>query len=250
MATLSVRIDDALRDELEDMAAATGVSSSEVIRQALEVRLGRDVRSDWDAPRSLSMADRHTLALLHTILARLDSSESEYHETRAAVLQNGWTGEYENEFAAIDRELTLAECKMVWDVLDMFRVLRSSIEAVGVDAVRRIDEHAEAFLVFGGFDLNDTIEGRMLGYVRHLFASDRWSELKADMLARSDGGNSHSPRLAVYTRMLTAFTPIWNDKVQSFLSGHGRQHLDQSELAAVVEAAYHPSSRRDRTGRS
>lgn len=237
MATISVRIEEPLRVELEELAGAQGVSVSEVIRQALEARLGRDVQRDWSAPRSMSMQDRHLLALLHEVLERLDPDEADYHRSRINVLNRGFTGEYGDEFAAVGDELALSDCGLVWDILDMFRVIHASVADVGMEKVRSLGEHAEAALTFRGFDANDELEGQMLGYARHLVAHDRWTDLAECFGDERERGNSHVPLLRVYQRMLEVYRPIWQRIITGPGRGAGRYMLSEPELAELVDAS-------------
>lgn len=240
MATISLRIDEPLRAELEDLAKSQDVSVSEIIRQAIEGRLGRDVKQAWSAPRSMSKFDRHQLALLHEVLAQFDPDEADYHRSRADVLNRGFTGEYGAEFVAVEDELALSDCKLLWDILDMFRVIKASVANIGITKIRSLDAHAEATLTFGGFDLNDELEGQLLSYAQYLVAHDRWADLAEHFGENSDRGNSHCPKLDVYRRMLEAYRPIW----QRLISGHGRGAdryvLTETELAELIQASRYP----------
>lgn len=236
MVTISVRVEELLKDELDELAKAQGVSVSEIIRQAIEARLGHDVPRELPAPRSMSKSDRHLLALLHEVLGQLDPDEADYHLSRIDVLNRGFTGEYGNEFSAVEDELSLSDCKLVWDILDMFSVIQSSMKKIDVENLRSLDEHAEVALTFGGFDANNELEGQMLAYARHLVASGRWTALTTYFGDAADRGNSHMPRLDIYRRMLEAHRPIW----QHLLSGHGRGAdryvLNEVKLAELVKA--------------
>ena len=129
MATISLRVEDEIRDELEEIAAGEGVSVSELIRRAIEALLGRDVQVDRSAPSSLPKRDRLHLSLLHRIAQMLepDDGEADYHGSMIDVLQRGYTGGYYREFDSIDDELSLNDCELVLDILNMFRVVKSSL---------------------------------------------------------------------------------------------------------------------------
>lgn len=234
MTTISVRFDEEVREELEELGRRKGLSVSEVIRQAVETRLGRNAEPNWPAPRTMSKPDRHVLVLLHEILQQLAPDEAEYHRRQAEVLARGYTGNYDDEFVGIDDELALADCRLLWDILDMFRVLKASIADIGDEALARIGEDAEIALTFAGFDLSDEREGQMLGYARHLVDNDRWTDLAEHFDATHDRGNSHLPLLSSYQHMLEAFQPIWRDVVHA--GGRRRYVLSEAELAQVVEA--------------
>jgi uncharacterized protein YfbU (UPF0304 family) len=131
----------------------------------------------------------------------------------ATVLREGYAGEYGEVFVDMRSEVARSECKLLWDILDMFRNLEVSIDrlpavdrdALGVDNERQ--------LRFGGFDRNDPRERRLLGYVHYLVGRGRWAELKPRLAELGDDGNSHSRRLPSYERMLTAYAPIHEQNV-------------------------------------
>ena len=239
MVTISVRVEDDLKDRAEEAASGEGMSVSEWTRHLMGVQLGLDV-PEWSAPTSLSKRDRRQLALLHRILQLVsdDEHETAHHETMIEVLECGYTGEYSNEFISIFDELPLAECRLVWDILDMFRVIGASVDKVGVEAVRALDEHAEHALQFRGFDFNDPREGRLAGYAAHVIRSGRWSELALYFDDKHERGNSHAPVLDSYLRMNRAFQPMWEAMIHG--SGRGRYHLNEEELNEIVQAWYYP----------
>ena len=192
------------------------------------------------------MHDRRTLSLLHRILARVLPEEANdvdgdaaYQLERAEVLEKGFTQEYWVEFAGISTELSNRDCKRVMDILDMFRIARYSLtelEKAGTPASKELVED----LRFCGFDHNDPLEGQMADYVRHLVADDRWSE-QANFIDGPTGGNSHSPTLERYLRMLAEYRRIragrpWSGRRDAYL-------LTSDELTAVAAARTHPDNR-------
>lgn len=239
MPTISVRVEDDLKDRAEEAAAGEGMSVSEWTRQVMRAELGLDV-PEWSAPTSLSKRDRRQLALLHRIvqLTSDDEDEIKQHETMIDVLEHGLTGEYTREFVSISDELPLEECRLVWDILDMFRVIEASIDNVGVEAIRALDEHAEHALRFRGFDFNDRRESRLADYAAHLVQGGRWTELAVYFDDKHERGNSHAPMLDSYLRMRLVFQPIWETKIHG--PDRGRYHLTENELHEVVRAWYYP----------
>ena len=233
MVTISVRVDDELRGDLEEIARAQGASVSEIIRQAIETRLGRDDRDDRNspAPRSMSTPDRHMLALLHQILGRLDPDEADYHGSRIDVFNRGFAAEYGSEFGMVEDELTHSDCKLVWDILDMFSVIQASVAKLGIE---------QAALTFFGFDANDDLEGQMLAYAQYLVTSRRWTSLAHRFDEEAERGNSHMPRLAVYRRMLEVYRPIWQRIMSTNGRGEDRYVLNEAELAELVDASRYP----------
>jgi uncharacterized protein YfbU (UPF0304 family) len=239
VATMSVRVEDDLKTLAEDAAEAQGLSVSEWTRSLMQTHLGLDV-PERSAPVSMPKRDRVQLALLHRLLQRSTDNEDEiaYHETRIEVLQHGLTAEYADEFYAFSDELPLSECRLVWDLLDMFTVLQRTAEKIGVDAVRTLDEHAEHALRFRGFDFNDRREGRLGDYADHLIRNGRWTDFAIYFDNEHERGNSHAPVLDSYLRMLDVFRPIWKSLLEG--AGRGRYELTEDELRAVVQAWYYP----------
>lgn len=239
VATISVRVEGELRDRAEETAASAGMSISEWTRHLMRSELGMEV-PDWSAPTSLSKRERLHLVLLHRLARSLteEIDETEHHGRMVEVLEHGFAAEYSDEFAAIYDELAFEECRLVMDILDMFRVLGSSAEAVARDAVEQMGEHAEHALAFAGFDFNSSREGRMADYAGYLIRQGRWTELAVHFDDEHERGNSHMPMLDTYLRMLAVYKPIWENIVRGV--GRGRYLLDEDELAQVVRAWPYP----------
>jgi uncharacterized protein YfbU (UPF0304 family) len=262
VAVITLRVDDATRDEVERVARTRGVTVSELLRQAIAEVVGHkevlreaigdmfgeevDVRRT-DVPRSMSLVDRHMLALLHEILDHLDPSDGqddkvEGHRRLIEVLQAGFTGEYVDEFLALQPEISVNECELLWDLLDMFRILKASMAKLDPSQVAALGEHADHALTFQGFDIQDPRESRLLGYARHLIKTGRWEDLAEHFDNKHERGNSHSRRLPTYRRMLASFQPIWKEKVSGRGFGPDGFLLTPEELAEVVKAWPHPSA--------
>lgn len=251
MKTLTVRMADRDYDELARVAASRGTTLSELARDTLATLLSRGVdqegRALGDAPDSLDAVTRHQLALLHRILAHVvgveDSGVDEQELARAEVLEQGYVEEYSNEFFAIEPELSRRESDWVQDVLEMFENLESSFHALTATERTSLGEHAEHRVTFDGFDLNDRLESRLLGYTNYLIAQGRWEPL-AKHLTR-DRGNSHSPRYDVYDRMREVYLPIWKIKLREGAHTFDRSahHFDVDEIGRIIAAAVHPSRR-------
>jgi uncharacterized protein len=239
MATVTIRLDDDTREELEEIARTRGVTLSVLLREQIDALLGRQVPMRDDVPHALSFQQRQMLEQQHEILALLheDEYESRYHHTMAEVLREGYAGEYDRVFAAMQSEMSRAECKLLWDILDMFRVLSASVDRLSAADRASLGDDNEDRLRFGGFDLNDSREGRLLGYVRHLVGTDRWTEIGPRLADIGDNGNSHSQRFPSYERMLTVYMPIHEDSARG-KRGHSIDAwlLTVDELRQVAEA--------------
>ncbi|MEU4391419.1 YfbU family protein [Kribbella sp. NPDC023855] len=78
-------------------------------------------------------------------------------------------------------------------------------------------------------------------YARWLVSNGKWQQ-HTDVFSRAnDRGNSHSPRLGAYRRMLEAYEPIWRGVVRR--GGRTDYLLTADELRQVAAAALHPSRR-------
>lgn len=253
MAVLNIRVDDRVRDQLKELAAAQGVSLSEYVRdllmEAVVPVLQRTVEhGDEPAPESMRIVDRQVLSLLHRILGRVLPEDAndvdgdlEYQLMRARILEEGYTGAYWYETAGFSRELSKRDCDRVSDILQMFRIITSSIDRHSKDG-SPVSEKLAYQLEFQGFDHNDSLEGHMAGYVDFLMRDgERWTELKPQ-LERNDNGNSHSRVLDTYLRMLAEYRRIMDSRERGF------SRLDyllyEDELEQIVDARVHPSNRR------
>lgn len=249
MAVLNVRIDDHYHELLREKASKEGQSLSEFIRDRLiaaiePVRFTDD--SDVASPETLTLVERQQLALLHRILARvlpedanLEDGDEADQLRLAKALEEGFVGGYETEFIGLRPELTKSQCSFVMDVLDMFRIITFSLDELGKkpEDITPSDTYR---LEFQGFDHNDPLEGHMASYVEHLTSGGRWSEL-TPQIQKADGGNSHSPMLEVYQRMLAEHRRIRSTRPRGF--NRKSYLLNADELAQVAESAIHPDNR-------
>ena len=245
MATITLRVEDSTRDKLEQLAKARGTSVSELLRETIADLLGtrRELVTD-QTPRSLNMKDRRMLALLHEILDRVDpDGEAGDHRRQIDALERGFTDEYAYEFGALEPELSLAECTLVHDILEMFTVLESSVARLDEKAQAELDDDARHVLVFAGFDLNDSRESRLLGYARHLINTERWEAMAGHFDDQHERGNSHMPTLARYQRMLTAFRAIVARKTKTAGLTLTAYQFGIDALREVGGAAYNPPQR-------
>lgn len=251
MAVLNVRVDDHVRDQLKELADEEGVTLSEYVRDILlaavvPVWAGELRHGDEPAPESMRLIDRKTLSLLHRILGQVlpenangEDGDIEYQLERAKILEAGYTAEYWKQVAGFRTELSRRDCGRVSDILQMFRILTFSTTRLS-ESGEPIDEKLENRLKFRGFDHNDPLEGHMASYVEHLMGDGRWEELKPYAVA-SDNGNSHSPVLDVYSRMLTEYRKVMDGRGQGFdLNDY---FLTREELERIAEARVHPSKR-------
>jgi uncharacterized protein len=242
---ISLRVDDDARGQLQELASARDLSLSEVLRELIDDSLGRsEERESWlHAPASLSRSQRLTLSLLHSVLAELQDTDAEFHEQVVEILQRGYAGDYDRLFLGLEPELSRAECSLVWDILDMFRTLAHSLNALPEEIRDSLVPDVLRRLHFGGFDGNHRLEGRMLGYLHFLMKTDRWAEFK-ERLPEIDGGNSHMPLLPSYERMLAAYRAARARREAERGIGPGSWALPVDDLREIAEAWPHPDAPR------
>lgn len=244
-ATLTLRVDDDTKIALEAVAAARGTTLSEVLRLAIDTTLDRSVDNQPGRQAqvtTLSVRDRHNLALKHDMLALLseDDFEKKYHETRSRIFHEGLTYEYGQEFDHFYPELSYGDCRLVRDVFSMFDSIKASLSSLATDDPAEPLTDSELYrLRFRGFDGNDSREGHMATYVKHLLDEDLWQSIKEDWKA-ADRGNSHAPTLAAYLRMLKVYGPMW----QAVMDRHSFSGplLTTAELRQIAEAWNYPQA--------
>lgn len=254
MATITVRIEDSVRNALQAKADEERQTLSDFVRDCLQdaVFSFRDAdkatgsRSEGFEPETLSPLDRHKLALLHRILARVlpeDANDvdgdSAHQLERANVLERGFTREYSMEFAGLRSELNSKHCDFVMDVLELSRIALYSINYLREEGVD-VDDSLERSLKYSGFDHNDSLELQMSSYVRFLVSEEKWVEQKDFVLGRARG-NSHSQMIPVYSRMLTEYREIKQNRARRV--GMMDYHLTVEELQRIAAAQIHPSNR-------
>ena len=251
MATLNVRIEDHVRDALQERADDRGLTLSNYVRGLLleatvPVQLGKANR-DGFAPETMSAMDRKMLSLLHRILARVLPDEAndvdgdlEYQLERAAVIEKGFTGDYDTEFYGIERELSARDCERVKDILDMFRIIEYSVSQLARDGIPLEDETVRS-LEYLGFDFNKLLEGHMADYVEYLVSQGRWEERKPD-LEGPGRGNSHMSTLDLYMRMLAEYRRLKDTRPRT--TRRTDYLLARDELLTIAAATIHPSNRK------
>jgi uncharacterized protein YfbU (UPF0304 family) len=160
---------------------------------------------------NLTKFERLTLANQFRILANLEPSSASDWKANAAILEQGYSGQYPSLFPGYSEELTPEECAEVEEILDMYRVLG--------DAYERLPDHGGLTcnqVTFGGFDGNHEI--KQFAYAGFLVRDQaKWGELKNAEL------NSHSQRLPKYRAMLA----VWKSLAES-------HDLSAEEALAIV----------------
>ncbi len=142
---------------------------------------------------SLTRKERLFLANQCQILEKLYPNQAESIAYQREAVEEGYELEYSSIAEHIYKD-TLGRdgCIEVLDILNLFECLGRAYEPLKNKTT--IKDYEVTFL---GFDGNDTIEIKYLGYARHLRDGHRFENLKIKDL------NSHIGMLDVYRRMLT-----------------------------------------------
>jgi uncharacterized protein YfbU (UPF0304 family) len=226
MATVSFRVSDELKRELDELSAEKGINLSKLFRLALEKIKDELLFGSYErATLQLSLKDRLFLSNQYRILECLDPGAVAHHRHNREIVEKGYEVRYpalaETFRAGIDIDL----CREALDILDMFALLGLSYDAAGAPA--GVDRLA---LRFDGF--NADFEEELLAYVRYFILKlDRYPSLRA---SDDDNFAARAPMLEVYRRMLA----VWDE------IGRGRL-MTSAEIARIAEArtARHEHSR-------
>ncbi len=238
MATITLRLDDQVRDDLENLARNQGVTLSELLRVTLIRLVGRDADTPPHVPPSLEITQRHNLRLLHKLMAEVGpEDERDHHRRQAEVLEEGFTANYYSVFAGIAfPEMTKTDAALVYDLLDAFTVLESSLDKLDDNARAGLGGGAEDALTFRGFDHNDSQEVRLAGFAKHLIDKGRWSTMAHHFDDEHEGGNSHMPTLSFYRRVLAAYKAVLQERKRT-VSDFEAYRFDAEALREVLAAA-------------
>ena len=241
MKTITLRVPDDLRTLIAEAAEANGQSQSDYMRQAIEIHVNRvnpkHDRQPADKNITLTSYERASLILQHqAVLAaqgRLSEEvySAEWYERAIEVLERGYEGEYPRLVPSHAETLSAYDCELVWDILDMFRVIHFSVEALGKNGWDAIGiENAEWFGKFKGFDYQRERESQMASYTEYLVRSGRWTEQEEFV---KKGLNSHTQMLPTYQSMLGVFKPLWREAAR----GGGSSRLSTQDLRKILLAA-------------
>jgi uncharacterized protein YfbU (UPF0304 family) len=164
----------------------------------------------------LNKFERLLLMNQYHILSLLDQSNADHYDKLRDALENGYAASYQEDlFAGIFDGLSVEECALVLEAMDMYLALQRSYEALNAKT-----EIEEGRTRFPGFDSN--YEPAQVGYARFVVEKEgHFSDLKP----ASEDFVSHTPMLDQYRRMLD----VWK------LSGN-RYDLTRDDISAILGA--------------
>jgi uncharacterized protein YfbU (UPF0304 family) len=167
-------------------------------------------------PKTLSIVERQILANQFRILATQDEDNNEDYETKAEILEKGYTGEYDEVFNVYSDEVDYETCRETSEILNMYRRINNVIGLLTEEEKATLNlERIE----FKGFDANNNSHFHYMTFM--VGKLDKWQEHNGNYL------NSHSAiPLMNYKRMLEYQNGVLND--QKF-------DLDIDDLRNLIE---------------
>tara|TARA_R110000868_G_scaffold39376_1_gene137068 strand:+ start:28285 stop:28998 length:714 start_codon:yes stop_codon:yes gene_type:complete len=204
MATVSFRISDELKRELDELSAEKGYHLSKLFRKAIE-DLRDAMRHGPDGGAfDLSLKDRLMLSNQYRILEKLDPDHAERHATHREILTSALETHYVTLLDGFTNDLNLEVSHEVMDILAMFTRLRLSYDHLGGSSSIQPQD-----IEFSGFD--PQFEGEMLSFAQFYIQKlgrHRWlGEALGNAL------ESAMPMQDIYRRMLVAWRAIGISKV-------------------------------------
>jgi uncharacterized protein YfbU (UPF0304 family) len=169
------------------------------------------------AEMKLDTKDRLILSNQYKILESLYPNEACDYKQHRTIVEHGYELFYSELTTHIYDGLNDNHCREVLDILEMYRRLSCDYKQLK----DRGDINATD-VKFGGFDGNN--ESSYLLFHEFLIEQGKFSE--------SPAGNSHTPSLAIYRRMLEDWKPRRN-----------KDQLNLADIQAIVKARIHPDNR-------
>lgn len=165
----------------------------------------------------LTEKERLSYILQLMTLEKLDPIDETFKNLRTA-LEEGFTIHYSDlKETFLHNELSIENCRLVLDVLDMYRGLIYSANILKWENKEKVK--------FPGFDCNHSLEVKMYSYAKYFLDDlDRYNEIKK--LSYGDY-NSHMEMLPKYTRMLS----IWQK-----LSIDDKYRMSENTMNQILNA--------------
>ena len=145
----------------------------------------------------MELTEKERLAFIFQlrILEKLYPDEATHFAKKSNALEQGFTYEYGLIAEGLHTELSVADCKEVLNILDMYSAITFSLKELAKNDTLR-NHHLAKFI---GFDGNT--ETSLMLYVRYYIIDlNRFEELKEGPLPSY---NSHMPMLNTYQKMLS-----------------------------------------------
>lgn len=220
VVTVSFRIDDELKEQLDRLSERHGLNVSHVFRRALaekadELQHGPNRRGGLN----LTVKERLVLVNQYRTLAALYPDERHHYLRHVEALESGYELHYRELTVRFADGLSAEDSREVLDILDMYSDLRFSFghlkDKTGIE---------EFEIEFPGFDGNN--ESERMAYARYFTIElDRFNSLHSGI--KKHGLNSHMPTLNIYRRML----PVWRERRKAEIPP-----LSAVDIRAILDA--------------
>ena len=166
-------------------------------------------------PKTLTIVERQILANQFRILANIYDDNS--FLIKAEILENGYTGKYNEVFDVHIEEISFDVCKETEEILQMYRVIDKAIKSLNPEEANELDLEK---IKFEGFDANNDPHYYYAEFM--IEKLELWQEYK-DMYL-----NSHSrASLNKYKRMLK----IYKSKISET-----KWELDKTDLEDIIKS--------------
>jgi uncharacterized protein len=200
MATVSIRLDDDLKERLDRVSESRGLNSSAVIRSAIEEKIAALGRSEpIHSPATLTVAERMMLSNQYRLMALLEPSAAKYHLKHARIVEEGYELDFQWMTQYLSDPFPRRKCHEVLRILDMYSSLIYSYLAL--TDKEDIGPHD---VQFGGFDGNN--ETDYMAYATFvIFEQEKFAVLKeVDGLSM----DSHFPTLRRHQSQLLRWVAL------------------------------------------
>lgn len=154
----------------------------------------------------------------------LNHTPSGSNDELVEILERGYEREYGRVFDALYEPMPADHSEEVINILDMYAALQSSIKHLLDPSIGIGPRQAD----FPGFDANDELEVRYLGYAKFLRKREQFSHVVIAVLDL----NSHFPRLRQYRAML----PKWLALPLGIERGQ-RHQMKKEQVEAILRHA-------------
>lgn len=168
----------------------------------------------------LDKKERLALVNQFLILEKLYPEEADYYAKHRQAIAEGYELHYDWIYENLWDGLSKEECKLVLDILDMYRALHFASTKSQCEEFK-----SHYWLKFKGFDGNN--ESSHMAYCRYFIVDlGRFDELRYDQ--EFPDLNSHMPSVHKYSAMLE----IWKSQDKPF-------DLSDEQALAILEARSH-----------
>lgn len=176
----------------------------------------------------LTRIERYTLSNQLRIMESMFPNEANDLSVQREIFEKGYEFLYDQGMQHIypdDETMKAADCKEVWDTMDMFDGIDRSLPVLTKEEI-----DAALFTKFSGYDGNN--EGGFMFFAE--FTVERLRRFTYLKLDKPGYWNSHFPIRQVYQRMLA----VWEK-----FPVKERFNMSRDQLLSVLDAAAHPESR-------